>query len=639
MTTSYSTLYKSLIQVSKKSHLNKGTWALMASALACVPAVAAETELATQDNMPVAYFPKITVTATRTPTAVNNTIAQTRVIDSEDLKRYQGQTALDVIKNQPGFNFTQSGGMGTVSNFYLRGYDSKQVLVLIDGVRFSSVSSGQPSLHLLPADQIERIEVLYGASGSSMYGADAMGGVIQIFTKGGNINENQFSVTVGAGSHDQYLYGATAQFFNENGTSLNLAASHNETNGINATHPNHPHNIHNKDKDGFESNNYSLFLSHQINNDIKIGISGLYSDSTTELDSGSTTGKDTTLAEQKNGAAQAFIDWGYSPDSSLKLSYGQSIDESQTKAISYTSDYDTKQQQVSLVGQHALGADTVIYGAEYLKQEVDSSSYPDADKRDVTSGFLGYLLSRGNIDAQANIRYDDYSKYDSETTYNIGAAYHFTPEVRAGLNFAKGYRVPTFNDLYDWGGDPNLKPEKSDNYEAFVEYTTNNQVARLTGYRNTVDDLIISDEEYQRKNFAKAKIEGVTLTSDWSIDDYLFGLAYDYQKAKDDGGLVNHGNYLPNRPEHKGTVYLGYQLSNLDIRAEYQYIDDYFSNIENTSKVKSYNLVNISGNYKLSPNLSMSSRINNLFNQNYITEPGYKTDGINFLASLTYTWK
>ena len=207
------------------------------------------------------------------------------------------------------------------------------------------------------------------------------------------------------------------------------------------------------------------------------------------------------------------------------------------------------------------------------------------------------------------------------------------------MNFAKGYRVPTFNDLYDWGGDPNLKPEKSDNYEAFVEYTTNNQVARLTGYRNNVEDLIISDEEYQRKNFAKAKIEGVTLTSDWSIDDYLFGLAYDYQKAKDDGGLVNHGNYLPNRPEHKGTVYLGYQLSNLDIRAEYQYIDDYFSNIENTSKVKSYNLVNISGNYKLSPNLSMSSRINNLFNQDYITEPGYKTDGINFLTSLTYTWK
>lgn len=639
MTTSYSTLYQSLIQAYKKAHLNKSTWALMASALACVPAVAAENELASQQNIPVADFPKMTVTATRAPTAVNNTVAQTRVIDSEDLKRYQGQTVFDVIKSQPGINFTQSGGMGTLSNFYMRGYDSKQVLVLIDGIRFSQVSSGQPSLYLLPADQIDRIEVLYGASGSSMYGADAVGGVIQIFTKGANVDESQFSVTAGAGSNDQILYGATAQFRNDQGTSLSLSASHNETDGINATYPNHPWGIYNKDKDGFESNNYSLFLNHQLNNDVKVGLSGLYSDSTTDLDSGLTTTKDFTVAEQKNGAIQAFVDWGYLPDSSLKLSYGQSIDESKTTATTYTSDYKTKQQQVSLVGNHDLSEGTLVYGAEHLKQKIDSSAYPNVEDRKVTSGFLGYVISKNNIDAQANVRYDDYSKYDSETTYNLGAAYHLTPGLRAGVNYAKGYRIPTFNDLYDWGGDPNLKPEKSNNYEAFVEYTTENQVSRLTGYRNTVDDMIISDENYQLKNSAKAKVEGITLTSDWSINDYLFGLTYDYQKAKNDSGSVNHGNYLPNRPEHKGTVYVGYQLSDLDIRAEYQYIDDYFSSSDNSKKLDSYNLVNISGNYKLNPNLSITTRLNNLFNKEYITEPGYRADGTNFLTSLTYTWK
>ncbi|WP_296405503.1 TonB-dependent receptor plug domain-containing protein, partial [Psychrobacter sp.] len=211
MKTIYNPLYKSLLEVFNRNPVSKISFGLMVTALTCMPAMAAQDEGVVDNDMPRVTLPAITVTATRTPTAVNNTIAQIRVIDSEDLKRYQGQTVIDVIKKLPGFSYFSNGGMGTNSNFYLRGYDSKQILVLIDGVRTSSVSTGQAALSLLPADQIERIEVLYGASGSSIYGADAMGGVIQIFTKGTNVNNSQLSVTVGAGSHDQFLYGATAQ--------------------------------------------------------------------------------------------------------------------------------------------------------------------------------------------------------------------------------------------------------------------------------------------------------------------------------------------------------------------------------------------------------------------------------------------
>lgn len=649
MTTSYSTLYKSLIQVSKKSHLNKGTWALMASALACIPAVAAETELATQDNMPVAYFPKITVTATRTPTAVNNTIAQTRVIDSEELNTYKGQSALDVIKRQPGFTYKQNGGMGTTSNFYLRGYDNKSILVLIDGVRYSSLSAGGASLNLLPANQIDRIEVLYGASGTSMYGADAVGGVIQIFTKGQNVEQNQFSVTAGAGNNDHYIYGVSAQMKNDNGSNLSLSASRNETKGHSAIlpDPSNPYSLYNSDDDGFESNSFSLRLEQQVNDDIKVGISGLYSDSETEFDNGPSTGKDNTFTGQKNGAAQAYANWRYAPGSDIKLSYGHSIDKSEDPT--FDSYYDTKQDQVSLIGQHTLPFGKAIYGAEYLKQKLDSSEYL-ADDRKVTSGFLGYLASYNNIDAQANIRYDDYSDFDSETTYNLGAAYHFTPELRTGINYAKGYRVPTFNDLYapdSWGSNPDLKPEASDNYELFVEYTTSRQSTRLTGYYNEVEDLIASDgietvkHPYgQNINIESAEIKGVTLTTDWNINDYLFGLSYDYQDAKNNSGRDNDGNYLNNRPKHKGLVYLGYQLADLDVRAEYQYVDEYYYDAANNNKADDYGLFNLSGNYQLTPALSMSARLNNVFNKKYVTSPGYSTDdGTNFFTSLTYTWK
>lgn len=663
MTTSYSTLYQSLIQAFKKAHLNKSTWTLMASALVCVPAVAAENELASQENTPVADFPKMTVTATRTPTAVNNTIAQTRVIESQQLNTYKGQSALDVIKRQPGFAQFTYGGMGTGGNFYLRGYDNKSILVLIDGVRYSSLSAGGATLSLLPAEHIDRIEVLYGASGSSIYGADAVGGVIQIFTKGQSVDQSQLSVTAGAGSHDHYLYGASAQLRNDNGTSLSLSASRNKSKGYSATTL--PENTwsYNGDDDGFESNNYSLNLKQRFDNNLSLGISGLYSDSTTDIDSQDQkdwvdptiiyeTALESAYADQKNGAVTAYAK--YETDKyDAKLSYGYSEDKSSTyeyeSHLGNPSEYNTKQHQVSLTGTYDLAVGKAMYGVEHLKQKLDSNIY-QAEDRKVTSGYLGYLVSYNNVDAQANVRYDDYSDFDSETTYNLGAAYHFTPEFRAGINYAKGYRVPTFNDLYgpaSWGSNPNLKPETSDNYEAFLEYNTLNQMTRLTAYQNNVEDLIASDgiktPEYiygKNINIEKAKIKGVSLTTDWNIDDYLFGLSYDYQDAKNKGGRALDGTYLNIRPKHKGMVYVGYQLADLDLRAEYQYVDDYYYYPGNSTKVENYNLVNISGNYQLLPNLSLSARLNNVFNKKYVTSPGYSTDdGTNFFTSLTYTWK
>lgn len=634
---------------------------LSALGVCAVSATAATTdiEVVNAKELPQVELDEIFVTATRTPTKTRNVIAQTRVIDSEELQRYQGQTVLDVISRQPGFSHFSNGGTGTTNNLYIRGYDKRQTLVLVDGIRYSSVDDGGAALNLLPTEQVERIEVLYGASGSSMYGADAMGGVIQIFTKGSNIEKNQFSVTVGAGSHDHYLYGATAQFRNTQGTSLSLSASRNETKGFSAVSP--EGYGYNKDDDGFKSNNYSLNLSQKVNDVVTVGMSGLYAESTTDIDSADQynwqppyekleSALPHAYADQKNGVANAYVQY-QDFEKTAKLTYGYSVADSSTydyeSSIGNPDKYDTTQQQINLTGDYKLPFGTAVYGIEHLKQELDSSIY-EADDRKVTGGYLGYLLSKDNIDAQVNVRHDDYSDFDSETTYNLGAAYRFTPELRVGANYATGYRAPSFTQLFgptSWGGNPNLSPETSDNYEAFIEYDTLLQSTRLTGYNNKVENLIASDgintTDYpygKNINIDKSKIKGITLTSDWNIDNYLFGLSYDYQQAKDDSGKATDGNDLPIRPEHKGLAYIGYQLSDIVIRAEYQYVDDYYYNATNTTKVDSYNLVNISGNYQLTPNLSMSARLNNVFNEKYVTAPGYNTDGTNFFTSLTYNW-
>ena len=604
-----------------------------------VTAVNATADIATDSTAPQVELDKIVVTATRTPTKISNTIAQARVIDEEELKRFQGQSALEVITRQPGFSHYSNGGMGTANNFYLRGYDSKQILVLIDGIRYSSASLGGAALNLLPADQIDRIEILYGASGSSIYGADAMGGVIQIFTKGNNVKKSSASVTLGAGSHDQYTYGTNAQFANDTGTTVSLGASRNQIKGFNATLPNS--SKYNKDNDGFNSNNFSIALNQRINDQWLAGASALYSKSNTEFDDGNF--KD-AQADQENGAVQAFVDWRYLPGSSLKLQYGHSIDKSDN--LVYQSIYNTKQDQISLIGQHKLPVGQGIYGLEYLNQSLDSSAY-SIDDRDVKSAFLGYVLANDQFDAQANLRFDDNSQYGNKTTYNLGGAYHLNPNFRLGASYAKGFRAPTFNDIYPgFSGDPDLKPETSDNYEAFMEYNTLFQTTRLTGYHNKVDDLIASPAPtYQTLNINDAKIKGISLTSDWVLDNYLFGGSYDYQRAKDNSDYSSraddyNGNFLPYRPKHKGLVYAGYRLPSLDLRAEYQYVDNYYSGIANTDaqSVDSYGLFNISGNYQLSDNLSMTARLNNIANKKYITTPGYNTDGTNFFTSLTYNW-
>ena len=132
----------------------------------------------------------------------------------------------------------------------------------------------------------------------------------------------------------------------------------------------------------------------------------------------------------------------------------------------------------------------------------------------------------------------------------------------------------------------------------------------------------------------------MTLSSDWFVDNYLLGLSYDYQKAQDASGKAEDGNFLPIRPEHKGLAYIGYQWPSFDIRAEYQYVGDYYYNLNNDDSqlVKNHGLVNISGNYRFTPKLSMTARLNNLTNKEYVSAPGYNTEGTNFFTSLTYNF-
>ncbi|MGB2082471.1 MAG: TonB-dependent receptor [Psychrobacter sp.] len=622
--------------------------------LAANTAMAVTPETTSIDNgeMPQVELDKIVVTATRTPTKTSNVIAQTRVIDSETLQRYQGQTVVDVLKNQPGINITQSGGMGTASNFYMRGFDSKQVLVIIDGIRYGSISLGSPSLNLLAADQIDRIEVLYGASGSSIYGSDAMGGVIQIFTKGNNVEQSNVSTTVGYGSNNHYQVGITGQLKNDT-SSLSLGVSRNETDGFNAIANSDSYDF-NADDDGFKSTNASLALQHKLSDSLSAGISALYTDSTTDIDSAGNAFPN-AYSDQKNGSANAYLQYK-TPLTVSKLSYGQSIDKSTThdaNSIDYQkgSQYDTTQEQARLETSINAQPGTVIVGAEWLSQQLDASDvldfsgYPDPavqtpynpEDRTVKSAFVGYQLADTYYDVQANYRVDDNSQYGHESTYNLGAAIRPLAGMRIGANYATGFRAPTFNDLY-WPGfsNPNLKPERTENTEVFVEYVNDAQTSRLTGYYTDAEDLISS-----AANISEAKIKGLSLTSDWNMNAFIFGLGYDYLDAKDKtANSASYNQQLAYRPKNSGMVYVGYQQPMFDVRLEAKHTDDRLTAENN--KLDSYTLLNLSGAAYITPNLRANLRVDNITDEDYTLASQfgneYATEGISYFGSLTYDW-
>lgn len=589
------------------------------------------------DKIPSATLPTITVTATRVPTLTKNTIAQTLVIDETQLQRYQGQSVLDVLKSQIGFSFYENGGQGTASSFYLRGFDGKQILVLIDGIRYSSASTGVATLNLLPVDQIDRIEVLYGASGSSLYGADAMGGVIQVFTKGQNAQQSGSTVTLGIGTQNSYKAQATGQYAN-NGTTFSLSAGHEKTDGINVTLPSNNYAYH-ADKDSFERDSVSLVAKHQINPQLEIGATGLLAKSTTDYDNG--LANNNVYAKQKNSAFNVFSNYKLDKfDVNVKL--GQSIDDLKNYANHVNNDnYETKQQQINAQISYKLPMGEMIAGLERLNQKVDTNNAYNTKKRHVTSGFVGYQLIKPNYDFQTHVRFDDNSQYGNETTYNIGTAYRITPDVRIGASYATGFRAPTFNELYITNsGNPNLKAETSKNFEVFAEYNNDLQITRITGYKNKVKDLInwVSQPTPENEsaginqNFNKADIKGVSLTSDWQIKDILFGLNYDYQQAKNSDNDTD----LPIRPKNKGLIYVGYRQPAFDVRTEVQYMGKRYYRANNLGKLDSHTLINLSGNYYLNDNITINGRINNLTDKEYQTSIDYNSLGTNAMIAVTY---
>ena len=622
------------------------------------------------------------VTATRTPIAKNNVIADVTTISSEDIERAGSSSLPELLQRQPGIEISNLGGPGKVSTLSLRGTSSTHSIVLIDGMRVGAATSGFSAIEHIPLSQIRKIEILRGPA-SSLYGQDAIGGVIQIFTKKG-VDGFKPYVGIGYGSYNTSNFQSGIRGGNNQTTyAINFAAMN--TDGFSAFIPN-PNNTSgavtnaaNLDKDGYKNYSLSSSLNHKINQDYEIDLQYFLSEGKNKFDQqfanfapfvdfkneARQESYGLNLKGQINNAWQSSIKIGQSTDKYLdKQKWNPNIgvyDPTPTSSwgcggfcgaqdSSLVDLYKTTQNQFTWQNNIKLnkGSLTLLY--DFLEQKIKTTDLYEKTQRTNHGVMVGYSLIEDKHNFQSNFRKDFNSAYDDAVTGNIGYAYSINSNWTIASSYGTAFVSPSFNYLYSLAdtyalGNPNLKPEKSKNIEGSIRYKDDSGSISLTMFQNKIDDFIIySNPTYSTgsrtttQNLNKAEIQGLTISGDQFLGHFQIKGSVTSQSAKNE----DTDKYLPRRASLIGNISLNYYIGQWNIGVEETFSGNRFNDAANTVNLSGYALTNIVADYKINDKLKLNLRLNNVFDKDYsLAAEGasgfrYQTAGRNIFANLNY---
>ncbi|MBS1190838.1 MAG: TonB-dependent receptor [Rhodocyclaceae bacterium] len=583
-----------------------------------------------------AAFDPVVVTATRQAARASELLSDTTVIGREEIEQ-AGQSSLEeLLGRQPGVQFAANGGPGTNSSVFLRGAGSKHTLVLVDGLRLGSATSGDVPFSRIPLDQIERIEILRGPA-SSLYGADAIGGVIQIFTRRGDGDgQPRFNAHAGYGSYQTSDSGAGVSGGGDK-FSYNLQAGYFSTRGFSAIrNPANP--SFNPDRDGYYNRNFSGNFTFAPVKGHEIGLNLLYSSGVSQYDS-------TPKAKQfsNDEEVQVFSLHTRNRLNSLWTSTvraGRSSDDSNNRADGVaTSMFRTRQDQLSWQNDLKLPIGQALLAAEYLKQDVSSTTAYPVTERIIRSLQAGWNGSLDRHRLQLNLRRDDNSQFGGKNTGSAGYGYQFTPEWRGHASYGTAFRAPSFNELYFpntfgalYAGNPNLKPESARNREVGADWERGSHHVSVVYYRNKVKDIIVG---YPLQNVDHATLKGTTLGYDGHFGNWSAGLALDLQESRDD----KTGKRLARRADEQFKTHLAYTTGAWQMGGEWQLVGRRYDDAANTKALAGYGLVNLFADYRIARDWSLFGRANNIFDKRYETVKDFGTPGANVFVGVRYAPK
>ena len=570
----------------------------------------------------------VVVTATRLPQPRSQTLQPVNVITAEDIARSGQQTLVEVLQTLGGAEIASNGGFGQSSSVFLRGANSGHTLVLVDGIRLGSATAGTTAFEHIPLNQIERIEVVPGQL-SSLYGADAIGGVIQIFTKSGKLSPGS-DVSAGLGSYGtRTASGGLNRSFNNTDYSLNIGYF--ETRGFDATKPGIPFGQHNPDRDGYRNENMSGKIAHHLDDKNEFGLTLFRSDGRAHFDAGATTDD---LSHQTLSTYTIYSSNQITERWQSVARIGESSDDL-TVTGAFPGFFRTKQPQLTWQNNIKLGPGTALAGAEYLEQHVESDTSFTQTRRTVRSAFAGYVGQVEQHDWQFNVREDDNSQFGHHTTGLAGYAYRLTSQLRLRAGAGTAFKAPTFNDLYFPGfSNPNLKPEKSRSEEVGVNYQAGSHRFSATYFENRLTDLIVLDSTFTPQNLNRAKITG----TQFSYQGFRGGLQANATLTLQKPVNEDTGKLLQRRAKEYGSISLSDAIGEWRLGSEVVATGPRFdSSTENpASRMHGYALFNLTAGYALNREWSVRARWNNVFNRSYELVQNFNTPGSNVFVAVQY---
>jgi len=511
--------------------------------------------------------PDIVVTGSREPLAPERLAADVVVIDADTLQGSAADSLADLLRRETGVQVSRSGGPGQSSGLFIRGAASQQSVVLVDGVRIGSATLGYAALESLSLAAVDRIEVLRGP-GSSLYGADAVGGVVQIFTARGGPG----AAFVGRAALGGYGGSEWSARLGGSTGVLDMAATlaGERSDGVSALRPGDAFGNYNPDRDGYRLDSGQLSLGLRPAAGHRIGLTLLRTRLDSQYDGSEflppTYAQDASADFRRQMETDVgALDWrgvlaaGWVGSARASRSVDDSVDGGRVEDHFRTTREQVAVQlawQTGVVGQ-------LVMALEHDDDEARSSSYvADVHRRNV-AGVIELTGHAGAWSWQADLRHDDGSDFGGVTTGRLGGSWRVAPDWRLRALAGTTFRAPSFNDLYYPGyGVATLQPERGRSVEAGVSWRDRGSEASATVYRNRVSDLIGYESDRSRcpsdpaydfgcaANVKSATLQGATLNAAQRAGALVLKAQLDWLDARDDAT----GEALPRRAEHQGTL-------------------------------------------------------------------------------------
>ena len=603
--------------------------AFSAAPIAFAQSQAAQSQAAQPQAAQSPQLKEVVVTANRVQTRADDLLSDVVVIDRAAIEASLGRTLTEVLARNAGVQMTSNGGLGKNTGVFIRGTETRHTILLIDGVRFGSATTGAPSWDNIPLDMIDRIEVLKGPA-SALYGSEAVGGVVQIFTRQGVKGFAPYaSLSLGTNSFAQASAGVNGS---DGALSYTIGVQKTQDKGFSATNSKAAFGNYNADRDGFKQDAINASVAYQINPNWKIDAGLLYADGVNQYDDGP---KGDTRTAVRSQTLRAGIEGKVLSNWKTQLRVSQATDNANAIESAFLpSKFNTKQDQITWQNDIDTPLGVALVGVERLTQKVDSSASYDVTQRTVSSYFAGLNGASGSHSWQANVRRDSNSQFGNSNTWFAGYGYKISPAWRVNASYGTSFVAPSFNQLYypDFG-TPTLQPEKGRNLDLGVTYSENGQTVKLVRFDNKIQGFITGTTKAE--SIPRARINGWTLGYNGN-----FG-ALNLRATADSLKPINElsGNQLPRRARNQVTLGADYTTGAWTFGGALLNVGSRFDNTKNTQSLDSYTTMDVFVNYAISKDLSLQTKVNNLANKSYESAYGFNQPGRSVFVTLRYAMK